>query len=139
MIIIKAHNFFFFTKLINGKYPDIKRVIPTELVHEITVNKLQMIENIKQINVVSNEIQVSISNNKIMFNSLHDTNNDAVTDMDIDFPIDKDIVFALNSKHVLDFLNVIYDDTFVFGINETNLPFVLQSGELKTIIMPVVS
>ena len=136
--IIKAHNFFFFTKLINGKYPDVKRVIPTELIHEITVNKLEMIENIKQINVVSSEVQISISNNKIVFNSLHDTNNDAVTDMDIDFAIDKNIVFAFNSKYVLDFLNVIYDDTFVLGINEADLPFVLQSCELKTIIMPVV-
>jgi len=137
-LIIEADNFLFFTKLINGKFPEYQRIIPSEINHSITISKLLMIESIKQISTVSSEVQIEISNNNMLFRSTGDANNEAVTDVQIEYSTDENITIVVNSKFILDFLSVVYDNEFTMGLNEENLPFVLQSGDLKTIIMPVV-
>jgi len=137
-LIIKSDNFMFFTKLINGKFPDYQRIIPTELSHKITINKLLMIESIKQINVVSSEVQINISGNQMVFSSVADKNNNAVTDIEIDYNCKDNITTVVNSKYILDFLNVIFDNEFTLGISSENMPFLLESGSLKTVVMPIV-
>ena len=138
-MIIQSDNITFFTKLINGKYPDVKRVIPKEVNNNIEVNKLEMIGAIKQIKTVSEEIKITIENNKIVFSSIGDTKNEAVTDINIDFETSESFTMAAQSKYLLDFLNVIFADTFTIGVNEESMPFVLESGDLKTIVMPIVT
>ena len=137
-LIIESDNFVFFTKLISGKYPDIQRVIPSSTNNELKISKMLMIESIKQIKTVSNEVKINFNGNKITFTSTGDANNEAVTDIEIDSVCDVDITMAVNSKYILDFLGVIYDNEFTIGINEENMPIVLSSDDLKTIIMPIV-
>lgn len=136
-LVIESDSLFFFTKLINGKFPDTKRVIPTSSKHNIVISKFLMIESLKLINTVSNEVQIEISNNKMLFSSVEDANNNAVTDIEIEFETDEVLSLGANSKFILDFLNVIYDDKFTLSLNESSMPFVLQSGQLKTVVMPV--
>jgi len=136
-LIIKSDSFVFFTKLVNGKFPDYRRIIPNELKHQIKVSKLLMVESIKQINTVSNEVKIEISNNSMVFSSTGDANNEATTDIVIDFAFDVNLAMIVNSKFVLDFLSVVFDDSFTLVINEENMPFMLQSGDLRTIIMPI--
>ena len=49
-LIIKTKQYLFFTKLINGKFPDYHRILPKELKYIQTLPKDRMIESIKQIN-----------------------------------------------------------------------------------------
>jgi len=136
--IIESDNFIFFTRLINGKFPEYQRTIPSEINHSIKVPKLLMIESIKQVHIVSSDVQIKISNNNMMFSAVNDLNDKASTDMEIEYSCDSEIVLVVNSKYLLDFLNVIYADDFTINVNEGNLPFVLESGSLRTIIMPIV-
>ena len=137
-LVIESDNSFFFTKLVNGKFPDFRKIIPTDIQHNIPISKMLMIDSIKQINTVSNEVKIVISNNNILFSSVDDVNNNACVDINIDYECENDISIVFNSKFVLDFLSVIYDNEFNLCINEPNLPFILQSGDLRTVIMPVV-
>ncbi len=130
-------NFKFFTKLINGKYPDYERIIPKEMDKELLLNRDKFIEAIKQIWVVSQEIKVTFKPDMIVFESLNESNIEAKTEIEFDTGLEEDIFLAINSKHVIDFLSNIEKNSFKLGYNDSTLPFTLESENFLTIIMPI--
>jgi len=135
-LIIKANNFMFFAKLVNGKIPPYLKIIPSDINHTVQIPKLSMIESIKQVQIVSDEVQIKISNNNMMFSAVNDFNDKSSTDMEIEYSGD-DILFIVKSKILLDFLNTIYNNEFTININSGDLPFILESGDLRTVVMPI--
>ena len=69
-LIIKNENYYFYTRLINSKYPNYERIVPKSIKHSISLPKKSMIDSIKMITTISQEIKMSIMPNKIIFNSL---------------------------------------------------------------------
>jgi len=130
-------NFKFFTKLINGKYPDYQRIIPKDMDKKLTLNRDKIIEAIKQIWVVSQEIKVTFKPELIVFESLNDSNIEAKTEIEFDTGLEEDIFLAINSKHIIDFLSNIEKSSFTLGYNDSTLPFTLESENFLTIIMPI--
>ncbi len=137
-LIILNDRYYFFTKLINGKFPDYERIIPQSLQYTLQIPKMQMIEAIKQITIVSNEIKLTFLKDRIVFKNLSDENIEAQTEFEIETPFEEKFVMAVNSKYILDFLANIEEETFSIGINEPELPFELKSGNFITIVMPIV-
>lgn len=137
-LIIKSDNSLFFTKLINGKFPDYTRIIPKEASRSITLPKASFINAIKQITTISNDLKLTFSNDSILFESLSDNNIEAKTTLEIDNGFDSPFILAINSRYILDFLGQINTNDFTLEANESNQPFVLKSDNFKTIIMPIV-
>jgi DNA polymerase-3 subunit beta len=137
-LIIKSENSLFFTKLINGKFPDYSRIIPKEASRSITLQKSTFIGAIKQITTISNDIKLTFSKNAILFESLSDDNIEAKTTLEIDNGFDSPFLLAINSRYILDFLGQINTNDFILEANESNQPFVLKSENFKTIVMPIV-
>lgn len=138
LFLIKSENFTFYTKLINGKYPDYQRIIPTSVNHELTINREKMIDHLKQISIVSNEMKITFSNDVIIFESLNEDNIEAKTELNYICDLSESIYININSRHVLDFLANIDENEFVLQYNDSTLPFVLKSKNLKTIVMPII-
>ena len=137
-LLIKSDQYTFFTKLINGKFPDYNRIIPNTTNYNLTLPKKDFINAIKQITTISNDMKLTLQANKILFESLSDENNKATTEIDFDSGIGSPFVFAVNSRYILDFLSQIDQSQFTLGLNEPNLPFLLQEDAFKTIVMPIV-
>jgi DNA polymerase-3 subunit beta len=137
-LIIHSQQYTFFTKLINGKFPEYSRIIPKELANTLLLPKSSMIEAIKQITTISNDVKISFLKDIITFESLSDDNIEAKTE--INFPTNFEELFsiAINSKYLLDFLNSIQSSEFTIGLNEGNLPFILKDANFKTVVMPIV-
>jgi DNA polymerase-3 subunit beta len=138
-LIIKNENYYFYTRLINGKYPDYKRIIPTTIKHSILLPKKEMIESIKMITTISQDIKMTMSANKIVFNSLSADNVEAKTELEIDTGLDGEYPLAINSKYLLDFIAQIDSSEFYLEFNETNLPFIVKDKNFITIIMPIIA
>ena len=136
-LIAKSDNFQFFTKLINGKFPDYERIIPKEKRFRILLNREKMVDSIKQISTVSNEMKITFKPNSILFESLNDDNIEAKTEVEFNTGLDSDITIAVNSRYVIDFLSNIEDSNFILGFNDTGLPFSLESENFMTIVMPI--
>jgi len=136
-MIIKSENFKFFTKLINGKFPDYERIIPVEKKHELILNRDLMIDHIKQISTISQEIKLTFRNDAIIFESLNDNNLEGKTQLDFISNLTEDIVLAVNSKYILDFLTHIQKNEFKLRYNDSTLPFVLECENFITVIMPI--
>lgn len=137
-LIIKSEQYTFFTKLINGKFPDFTRIIPKETSYNLNLPKAIMIDAIKQITTISNDLKITFENSVITFESLSEDNIEAKTQISFNSPFDEAFVLAINSKYLLDFLSQINTNEFTVGLNESNLPFVVSSENFKTIIMPIV-
>ncbi|MRI57990.1 MAG: DNA polymerase III subunit beta [Epsilonproteobacteria bacterium] len=137
-LIIQSGPYLFFTKLINGKFPDYERIIPKSLNYELTLPKSKMIEAIKQITIISNEIKLTFLPDRIIFKSLGDENLEAQTEIEVQTPFEEKFIMAVNSRYILDFLTHIEDEEFMMGINEAELPFLLQHRNFITIVMPIV-
>lgn len=137
-LIIHSYQYTFFTKLINGKFPEYSRIIPKEVVNTLTLPKVNMIESIKQITTISSDVKITFINDTIIFESLSDDNIEAKTEMSYKTNFSSPFIIAINSKYLLDFLNVINNSEFTIGLNESNLPFVLRDANFKTVVMPIV-
>ncbi len=136
-LLIRSENFIFFTKLINGKYPDYKRIIPKEYKVELSVNRDRMISHMKQIATISHEVKLTFQNHAIIFESLGEDNIEAKTEMPFEASLEEEIVLAVNSRYMLDFLTHVEQDMFQLKINDSTLPFTLQSDNFITVVMPI--
>jgi len=137
-LIIKSEQYQFFTKLINGKYPDYQRIIPSESKLILQLQKSTMVEAIKQITTVSTDIKITFYADRIVFQSLSDDNNDAQTEILCDTGLTAPFVLAINSRYILDFFSQVESSDFQMSLNDSNLPFILEADTLKTIVMPIV-
>lgn len=136
-LIAKSNNFQFFTKLINGKFPDYERIIPKEKNYRLLLNREKMVEAIKQISTISNEMKITFKSQSILFESLNDDNIEAKTEIEFTTGLDNEIFLAVNSRYLIDFLVNIEDSNFTLGFNDTGLPFSLESDNFMTIVMPI--
>jgi len=135
-LIIQSENIKFFTKLINGKFPNYQRIIPQTYKTVIKLNKSEFINKIKQITVISNEIKFVINKSILEFNSISEETFEAKTSMNIESDLEN-FVFAANSRFILDFLSVIDNEIFELCLNDANIPFTLRDNNFQTIVMPL--
>jgi len=137
-LIAKSPDFTFFTKLINGKYPNYEKIIPSTSTYSIKLNRDQMIDGIKQVSIISNEIKINFKPETIEFESLNEENVEAKTEIEYKTDIEEEVYIMTNAKHILDFLTHIDKNEFLLNINDPELPFMLKSENFITIIMPIV-
>jgi len=136
-LIAQSSYFTFYTKLINGKFPDYARIIPKTKNYSLTLSRELMIDAIKQIAIISAEIKLTFQSEKIIFESLNDDNIEAKTEIDFHTGLENEIYLAVNSRYVLDFLSHIENNSFTLGFNDSGLPFTLESENFMTIVMPI--
>jgi len=138
-LIITNENYFFFTRLINGKFPDYQRIIPATVKHSITLPKKEMIDAIKMITTISQEIKMTLLSDAIIFNSLSADNVEAKTEIEIETGLKEKYELSFNSRYILDFISQIDSSEFILEFNEPSLPFIVKDNNFITIIMPIVA
>ena len=138
-LIISNKNYFFFTHLINGKFPDYKRIIPSSVKHSISLPRKEMIDVLKMITTISQEIKMTLLEDIIIFNSLSADNVEAKTELVINTGLNEKFEISFNSKYILDFISQIDSNEFTLEFNESSLPFVVKDNNFITIIMPIVT
>ena len=136
-LIISNETNKFFTKLINGKYPDYERIIPKNLNNKILVPKNLFIESIKLVTSIFSNIKISFSSSNIIFESL-DEESESKTQIDINLDIKDEFFFAVNARYLLDFLSQANNENILVGFNDSNLPFYLEDEKFFTVVMPII-
>ena len=136
-LIIENENYYFFSRLINGNFPDYERIIPKESQYQIKLPKKEMINAIKMITTISQDIKITFLNHAIIFNSLAADNIEAKTEILIETQLEN-FELNVNSRYLLDFISQIEDGEFEILLNEPTLPFVLKDKQFITVIMPII-
>jgi len=135
-ILIKNDNIQIWSKLINGKYPDYKRVIPTDFKEKVSINKDEFKESLKLITSISNNIQIVFETNKIEFDLL-DTTVQSKINIDANNKIKENFTIKANGKHILDILNNTNSAFVEILFNSSKLPFCIKDNNLKAVLMPL--
>lgn len=136
-LVISNEQTKFFTKLINGKFPDYERIIPSSLKYSFPLPKNILVESIKLVTSLFSNIKITFNPNYIIFESL-DEDSEAKTQIDIEINIPHEFFLAVNAKYLLDFLSSSNNEKIKVGFNESNLPFYLEDDKFYTIVMPIV-
>jgi len=138
-LIISNENYFFYSRLINGKFPDYQRIVPTSTKHQIVLPKKEMIDAIKMITTISQEIKMRLLSDVIIFESLSADNVEAKTELEINTGLNEKFELSFNSKYILDFISQVDKNEFTIEFNEPSLPFIVKDNNFITIIMPIVA
>ncbi|HIP51032.1 MAG TPA: DNA polymerase III subunit beta [Campylobacterales bacterium] len=136
-LIIQNENYYFFSRLINGNYPDYARIVPNETKNNISLPKKEMIEAIKMITTISQEIKITFNSENLHFKSLTADSIEAKTELQIHTGLNEAFELNVNSRYLLDFISQVEANEFQVLLNEPTLPFVLKDKEFITVIMPI--
>lgn len=154
-IIIENNQIFFnindvkiVSRLINGKYPDYKQIIPEEYKTKIIINREELLRSIKISSVFTKikegEINIKSKNDKLLIKSeLLETGENEV-DIDINKEGEDQEVF-INPRYLLDCLNTIENNNILIGINSGEAPISVKMindnkeilSDYVYIIMPI--
>ena len=136
-LIVKEKNITHTIKLINGKYPQYRRIIPTSLNVNQVFKYDTLLNAFKECNKFTNIVQFK-SEKSINFIEDETQNiSGEFTDKNLNFD-KKYFELAFDIKYGIEALNNKNSD-IVIGVNEANLPFTINNGVLNTVIMPIIA
>ncbi len=138
-LIIQNENHYFFTRLINGNYPDYQRIIPNESKISIKLPKKEIIDSIKKVTPVSQEIKLIFLENEITFEALTTDTKEAKDQLLLNTGLNSNFELNVNSRYLLDFIAQVEENEFELLLNEPTLPFVLKDKNFITVIMPIIA
>lgn len=125
------------SKLISGKFPDYKRILPASFSQNVVLDIFALKEVSKEASIFESDIIISIKDQMI---SATDTsgNTEVFTEINKNIGADINIRFAVNANYILDVVSVCGEKEIELCFNDSNIPFILKGGNFKEVIMPIV-
>ena len=112
-------------------------VVPKEIKKRLKLNRDKMIDGIRTISMLSDQMKITFTKDSITFESIIEDNSEAKTTIEYQTGLEDEIFIGIKNRYLLDFLTSIEDDDFELGFNDSNLAFIVSSKELTTVIMPI--
>jgi len=133
------------SRIVDGKYPDYKQIIPENLTTTIKCSVDDLIPVIKRVSLLCkqgiNDVLLSFNkeNQKIIISTTSSNKGDSTTSVVADIQGENnDAIF--NYRYLLDGLNNIKEDNVVFSVNNSSSPALLKPEKNKNyiyLIMPI--
>ncbi len=130
-------------RLVDGEFPDYKRVIPEKCDTTSILNKEEFFHALKRISILSSEktkgIKISFEKNKALLTSSNPDLGDAREEIDISYS-GPDISIGFNSKYILDILQAIEENFIEFHLKDNLSPGLIEPEKNKnfiSVIMPM--
>ena len=121
--------------LVNGTFPQWQRIVPQKLDQTFSINRMKLLELLKEASIFQAEVEIKIYDNQINITDL-DGNAQTVEPIETD---NTNICFKINSKYMIDFLTSYSDEKVQIGFNDPKLPIMLiASPNHKEIVMPYI-
>jgi DNA polymerase-3 subunit beta len=143
VLIVKTESTFLRVSLIDGDYPDYKRVIPVDRGVIIKISRDNLLHAVRRMCVVSSEkyngMIMTISNKKVSFKSINNDVGEADDEIEIEYEGDERNI-GYNVKYLSDAVEVIEEVNIDFEINEEMRPTILRgtgNDNYFCIIMPL--
>ncbi len=136
IFIAVGAKFEFFTKIINGKYPEYQKLGNDEAIELITLNKEIFKEEFEKVSKIFEIVKITFLPNEIVFESQNDDGSEAKNSVELATGIkSEEISFGIKSKYLNDFLKNAEEGEFSLKYSGKSRPVVLESGKLKSIIV----
>jgi DNA polymerase-3 subunit beta len=145
-LALKAGSIEFYSKLIDGKYPDYDRVIPKNNDKYLEVSRDNLLRSIDLVISISNDrtraVKFNIEPSKLTVQATSEINGNAkgVQELPVNYNSKEQISIDFNSRYVLDSLNVIDGETVKVALSNGSCAVVAQDANENNciyILMPM--
>ena len=143
-IVIKINDFIVKSKLIEGNYPDYKKVFPEALPHKLTADKQDLKAALQRMSILSNEqfkgVKLSLNKTNVRLS----TNNPSLEEGEDSIPCEysgESFDIGFNLSYLLEVIDVISSDNIEIQLNNADSGCLISSKDEasmnKYIIMPM--
>lgn len=145
-VLFKSKHILFFSRLLEGSYPDTSRLIPSEHKTQVTVNGRSLLQSIDRASLLAREER----NNVVRFSTIGDSeievssNSPEVGKVEEQLPAEKidgeELKISFSAKFMMDALKAIDGQDVVIEFTGAMRPFILKSAlddSVLQLILPV--
>ncbi len=133
----------FISKLIDGSFPDYKRVIPNDNKNILKINRDKLLSAVDRVSTIANEkspvIKFKLLENILNLNTINNESSTASEDLKINYE-GKDIEIGFNSKYIMDIVNNLEDTEISISLKDNTSPVIAQENSntnLVYVLMPM--
>ena len=142
-IIFFIDNLIFISKLIDGTFPDYKRVIPENNHNLLEVNREKLLAAVDRVSTIANEkspvIKLKLLKDIINLNTANNENSTATEDINLTYSGDE-FEIGFNSKYIMDIVNNLEDEIISINLKDSSGPITAKEkshSNLVYVLMPM--
>ncbi|MFN3660492.1 MAG: hypothetical protein ACK4TN_04565, partial [Brevinematales bacterium] len=142
-IFFKIGNVYFFSGLLEGKFPNYRDVLPSTTQYKVEIPVKEFREQIENVAVMSErdiqKIFFDIKKGILNLSSSHALYGEAKASIEVDYD-DEPIQFAMHYRYLMDFLRVIKSERIILEIKspESAMQFKMKGEEhFIYLVMPI--
>lgn len=128
-------------KLLSGQYPDVERVIPTQLGQNFSIHREELMSLLRQVSLftsdTSSSVRFSFETGQLFLSALSHNIGEGRVSMPVDF-VGSKLEIAFNPYYFLEILRHSKDETIRLGLNDPHSPgLITDSSGAIFVIMPM--
>ncbi|WP_371375495.1 DNA polymerase III subunit beta [Thalassotalea aquiviva] len=142
-IRIIDNDFSFTSKLVDGRFPDYRRVLPRNGDKVLVTEKDQLRQVLSRASILSNEkfkgVRLNFAPNELKITANNPEQEQAEEYLEIDFPFES-LEIGFNVNYILDVLSAVKENMIKFTLSDANSSVLIEgveSGEALYVIMPM--
>lgn len=142
-IKVLLENAIFTSKLIDGRFPEYQRVMPSGSDKEVEADKKTLRQSLTRASILSNEkyrgIRFSIENNLLQLQAHNPEQEEAEEELEVAYQGDE-LKIGFNVGYLLDAISAIEEDNVIIELKDSNssaLMYGKGNSESKYVIMPM--
>jgi len=142
-IIFTIDNIIFISKLIDGSFPDYKRVIPKDNSNILKIDREILLSAVDRVSTIANEkspvIKFKLLQNVLNLNTINNESSTASEDLKINYDGDE-IEIGFNSKYIMDIINNLEDKEISINLKDNISPIIAlenSNSNLVYVLMPM--
>lgn len=143
-LLFASEKFQLISRLIEGRFPDYKRVLPHDMKRSVKMNRKDLAQSLKAVNPIARNIanlvhfDINVNETKIWADAKEQGRAESFVSSELN---GEPISIAFNAKYVNDFINVIDDEEVIIEMTTASYPGLLRPGnldsEFKYVVMPM--
>ena len=142
-VIFFIGNIVFISKLIDGSFPDYKRVIPQNNNNILKINREILLAAVDRVSTIANDkspvIKFKLLKNILNLNTVNNESSTASEDLKINYSGDE-IEIGFNSKYIMDIVNNLGDEEISINLKDNTSPIIAlenSNSNLVYVLMPM--
>ncbi len=142
-IYFKLNNIEISCRLIQGKFPDYKKVIPNKTIHSVSIERSQFIGALKRVSLMASDaahqVKLSFNKNNLRIEAQTPDIGSAQEDLTIEKALEANEM-GFNSNYLLDAIKEIETENIEFKFSDSEMPAIVKAidnDNYISVIMPL--
>jgi DNA polymerase-3 subunit beta len=145
-VIFEYDNTQLISRILEGNFPDVDKIIPSEFNTEVLVDREELVRGVKAVSIFArdnnNIVKFKVSENKLLIEASASSSGESADEIEVDKKGD-DVAIAFNYRYLLDYINSVEEDRIKIKLNGSLLPGVFveevggKEGDRIYLVMPV--